>query len=80
MKKINIIPTEGAEETFDILAKAITDIAEWFAKLQAWPLKQDTIIVLLQQQIGSANINKSQIRLVLEALPLLKSTYIKKTA
>lgn len=77
MKNVTVTLTEWAEETVEILAKAITEIADGFAKLKEWPLFQDTIILLLHQVIWPSKITKKEIKLVLDAMPLLKKSYVR---
>lgn len=75
--KIKIKKNEVNPESIELLAKSIVQVAEGFKKIQGMPLTQDAIIVLLQNRVGAHNISKSQIRLVLDNLPRLKSWYIK---
>jgi len=77
MANIKIKKNEEHPEPIELLAKSIIQVAAGFEKLNKTPLKQRTIIVLLQDGIGVSNISKGQIKLVLEALPRLKAWYIK---
>lgn len=58
-----------------ILASAITDVAEAAKKLLGGPLKRRTIVVLLQDSIGTG-ITKKQIEQVLDAAAELKRNYV----
>lgn len=77
MKNIRIKKDEEKPESVELLAKSIIQVSEGFAKILNSSLSQRALIVLLHDAIG-AKISKGQIRLVLEALPRLKSWYIKK--
>ncbi len=77
MKNIKIKKDDINPESTELLAKSIIQVAEGFQQVLSSPLTQEAIIVLLLNKIGVANINKSQIKLVLEALPRLKAWYIK---
>jgi len=77
MKTIKIKKNEEAPESVELLAQSIVRVAEGFQKVLNSPLKQRGLIVLLQDGIGQAKISKSQISLVLEALPRLKGWYIR---
>lgn len=78
MSHIKIKKTEGAEESVELLAQSIIQVAEGFEAMKKSALSERALIVLLQDGIGAGNITKSQIKLVLEALPRLKAWYIKK--
>ena len=75
---IKIKKTEEAEESVELLAKSVVQVAEGFERMKNSPLTQRGLIVLLQDGIGTTKISKGQIRLVLEALPRLKGWYVKK--
>lgn len=77
MANIKITKTKGAEESVELLAKSIVQVAEGFKRVQASQLGERALIVLLQDGIGASNITKGQIQLVLEALPRLKAWYVK---
>jgi hypothetical protein len=77
MSSIKIKKTEGAEESVELLASSIVQVAEGFKAVLASPLSQRALIVLLQDAIGGQHVSKAQIKLVLEALPRLKGWYIK---
>jgi hypothetical protein len=77
-KNIRIKKNEKNPESAELLAQSVIQVAEGFEKLLHTPLSQRAIIVLLHDGIGQAKITKSQIKLVLEALPRLKAWYIKK--
>lgn len=78
MKNIKIKKDETSSESTELLARSIVQVAEGFEQLTKSGLTQRALIVLLQDGIGMAKINKEQIRLVLEALPRLKGWYLKK--
>lgn len=77
MSNIKIKKNEEKPESVELLASSIVKVAEGFDKIKNSPLNQRGLIVLLHDGIGSANITKRQIKLVLEALPRLKGWYIK---
>lgn len=74
---IKIKKNEEQPESVELLAKSIVQVAEGFEKVLNSPLTSRALVVLLQDGIGQTKISKSQIRLVLEALPRLKGWYIK---
>ena len=78
MKNIKIKKNEENPESAELLAQSVIQVAEGFEKVLKTPLTQRGLIVLLHDGIGQAKITKSQIKLVLEALPRLKGWYIKK--
>lgn len=75
---IKIKKNEENPESVELLAESIIKVAEGFEKLLNSRLTQRAYEVLLQDGIGQAKISKSQIRLVLQALPRLKGWYLKK--
>ncbi len=75
--KIKIKKTEGSEESMELLAKSVIQVAEGFESMKKSPLKPRALKILLHDMIGSQKITKRQIELVLEALPRLKSWYVK---
>jgi len=77
MTNIKIKKTEGAEESMELLAKSIVQVAEGFEAMKKSTLKPDTLYLLLRDMIGNTKITKKQVRLVMEALPRLKSWYVK---
>ena len=77
MKNIKIKKDKENPESVELLAKSILQVAEGFQKVLNSPLKERGLIVLLHDGIGTAKINKAQIKLVLEALPRLKGWYLK---
>ena len=77
-KNIRIIKSEEDPESAELLAKSIVQVSEAAKKMLSAGLTERAIIVLLQDQIGAANISRVQIRLVLENLPRLKAWYVKK--
>ena len=78
MKNIKIRKNEENPESAELLAQSVIQVAEGFEKVLKTPLTQRGLIVLLHDGIGQAKITKSQIQLVLEALPRLKGWYIRK--
>ena len=76
-KHISIKKTEGAEESVELLAKSVIQVAEGFERMKDSPLTQRGLIVLLHDGIGTSKITKTQIKLVLEALPRLKGWYVR---
>lgn len=77
MANIKIKKNKEVPESVELLAQSVIQVAEGFEKFQRSPLTQRALIVLLHDGIG-AKITKTQIKLVLEALPRLKTWYIKK--
>ena len=77
-KNIKIKKDEFNPESVELLAKSIVQVAEGFNDFLNSSLSMEALIVLLQHKLGISNINKKQIRLVLESLPKLKAWYIKK--
>lgn len=77
-KNIKMVKSEENPESVELLAQSVIQVAEGFEKVSKGPLTQRAMIVLLHDGIGIAKITKSQIKLVLEALPRLKAWYIKK--
>lgn len=78
MKNIKIKKNEEEPESVELLARSVIQVAEGFERIKNTSLTQRALIVLLQDGIGQSRISKSQIKLVLEALPRLKAWYIKK--
>ena len=78
MKNIKIKKNEENPESAELLAQSVIQVAEGFERVLRTPLTQRGLIVLLHDGIGQAKITKSQIKLVLEALPRLKGWYIRK--
>ena len=76
-RNIKIIKNEEKPESVELLAQSVIQVAEGFQKVLNSPLTQRALIVLLHDGIGQAKITKSQIKLVIEALPRLKAWYIK---
>ena len=74
---IKIKKDEENPESVELLAKSIIQVSEASENLLNGPLKKDTIVLLLHSMIGANNINKTQIKLVLENLPRLKAWYLK---
>jgi len=78
MKNIKIKKNEENPESVELLAQSIIQVANGFEKALKSSLTQRAVLVLLHDGIGTSKITRSQIRLVLEALPRLKAWYIKK--
>lgn len=77
-KNIKIKKTEEAEESVELLAKSVVQVAEGFERIKKSSLNDRALVALLREGIGVSKITKGQIELVLEALPRLKSWYVKK--
>ena len=77
-KNIKVKKNEEAPESVELLAQSIIQVADGFEKVNNSSLSQRALIVLLHDAIGTSKITRSQIKLVLEALPRLKGWYIKK--
>jgi len=78
MTNISIKKSEDTPESVELLAQSVVQVAEGMQKVLNSPLSQRALIVLLQDGIGATKITKSQIKLVIEALPRLKAWYVKK--
>lgn len=78
MTNIRIKKTEGSEESVELLAQSVIQVAEGFERIMAGPLTEGALVALIRAGIGESKISRSQIKLVLEALPRLKGWYIKK--
>ena len=76
-KQIKITKSEINPESTELLAQSIVQVANAATKLLNAGLTKRAIVVLLQDGIGTAKINKSQIQLVLDNLPRLKAWYVK---
>lgn len=61
----------------DEIAQNIKTVADAMKALNASGLQQKTIVILLQEAIGSKYITRDQIRYVLDELPKLDKTYLK---
>ncbi len=77
MANIKITKTEGAEESVELMAESVVQVAKALEKLLNSGLTKKAIVILLQDGIGTSKITKSQIYLVLEALPRLKAWYVR---
>lgn len=78
MENIKIKKSEGdSQESVELLAASIVQVAEGFSKLLNSRLNERAYLVLLHDMIGTSNISKKQISLVLKNLPRLKAWYIK---
>lgn len=77
MSNIKIIKNEENPESKELLAESVIKVAEGFEKMLKSPLKNRALEVLLHDAIGQAKISRTQIRMVLEALPRLKAWYVK---
>lgn len=77
---IKVIKNEENPETPEILAASLIKIGEAMEKLQQkGGLDDDAIAALVMNMKGmSGNVNKSQVRLVMDGLARLKSYYIRK--
>lgn len=78
VKHISIKKNEEVPESVELLAQSVIQVGEGFERMKDSPLSQRGLIVLLHDGIGTSKITKSQIKLVLEALPRLKGWYIRK--
>lgn len=77
MKNVRIKKTEGAEESAELLAKSIVQVAEGFEALTKAGLNRSGLRTLIRNGIGWNKITGEQIDMVLDALPRLKAWYIK---
>jgi len=77
-KNIRIKKSIENPESVELLAQSVIRVAEGFQKVLNSSLSDRALIVLLHDGIGQGKITKAQIKLVFEALPRLKSWYIRK--
>ena len=81
MTKRNVVvkqPDPPAEQVpVQILASAIVEIATAFKKVEAGPISQRALVLLIQDACGS-RVNKEQIKLVLDTLPQLAQIYVRR--
>lgn len=77
MANIKIKKDEENPESVELLAKSIIQVSEGFKKFSNSQLNEKALILLLQDGIGVSKITKSQVKLVLDALPRLIGWYIK---
>jgi hypothetical protein len=76
-KIISIKKNEEMPESVELLAQSVVQVAEGMQKVLNSSLSQRALIVLLHDGIGQSKITKSQIKLVIEALPRLKGWYVR---
>ena len=77
MTNIKIKKTEGAEESVELMAQSVVQVAKASEKLLNSGLTKRAIVILLQAGIGASRISQTQIYLVLDNLPRLKAWYVK---
>lgn len=77
-QNIKVIKNEEKPETPEVLAQAIIDIADGFNAMLNSRLTRRALVVLLQDMIGAGKVSRTDINLVLDNLPKLKSYYVKK--
>ena len=77
MKNVRIKKDELKPESVELLAKSVVQVANGFNKLFEIGLTKSCILILVRGIIGESKITKSKVRLVLDALPRLKSWYLK---
>ena len=75
---IKIKKNEENPESVELLAQSIIQVAQGFEKILKGSLNNRGLIVLLHDAIGASKITKTQIKIVLDALPRLKAWYIRK--
>jgi len=73
-----VVVTEIPEDGLNVLADDISKLSDAFRQLINSRLSKRAVVVLLKDMLPQVNI--TEIKLVLEALPLLKETYVKKWA
>lgn len=66
------------EINLEKLAEQIELVSDAFVKINASRLCRRTIVLLLQDAIGSSKIGKQHIELMLDYAPKLKQLYLKK--
>ncbi len=72
----NKVPTT-VSETVEEIAKVVMYLSEVMEKLRKWPLKFDTIVLLIQDAAGGQwRISKPDIKTVLNALWYLKKKHL----
>lgn len=77
MSPIKVTKTEGAEESVELLASSIVQVAEGFQKIERSGLNRRGLVALLREGIGHTKITNQQINLVLDSLARLKAWYVK---
>lgn len=78
-QNIKVIKNEEKPETPEILAASLIKISEAFEKLTGkGNLDNDAVACLLQNMKGMREVSKSDIKMVLENIPRLKSYYIRR--
>lgn len=76
-RTIRVVADESNPESLDILAKSIIEVAAFAKGIQVSRLKQNTVVLLIQDYIGARHITREQIGQVLEAAAKLKDAYTK---
>jgi hypothetical protein len=77
MKKKPALITNDMETPASLLASQIFDVSEGMKKLSQTPLSERALVLLIHDACGN-RVTKSQIKEVLNALPNLANTYLKK--
>lgn len=78
-QNIRVIKDETKPETPEILAAALIQIGEAFERLSGkGNLDNDALAALICNMKGMSSLRKTDVILVLENLPKLKSYYIRK--
>lgn len=73
-----VAESEEEESKYDLIATHLEGVCEAFEKINSSRLSRELIVLLIQQAIGPAKINKQEINLVLDYAPKLKQIYLKK--
>lgn len=76
-KKVTIKVNEENPEPVEIIAKAIIDVSDAFAKINNSRLSRRVIVLLIHDRV---NVNIRDIETILDIVPRLKDIYIKKPA
>lgn len=71
---ITVKTNEENPEPLELIAKSIIDLSDAFKKIETGPLKQKTIVLLLQDVTG---LPRTAISKILEAAPRLKDYYVR---
>lgn len=76
MSHVKITKSEPAESA-ELLARSIVQVSEASEALLDAGLTEDALVTLLHRQIGTGNVSRAQITLVLDALPRLRGWYLR---
>lgn len=73
-KHVRVAKDAVSPESDEVIAKSIIDISEAMKRLNAGPLKRDTIVLLISK---SSKVSQVEVGRVLIAMDTLRQTYLK---